>query len=70
MPALNSFVLLARKVVSALLLRRVIALMENSNADYRLCFWFVKIGHTEASPFLRDASGKRFLLNSYAAFCG
>lgn len=41
--ALNSFVLLAREVVSVLLLYRVVALMDDSNDRLPALFVFVKM---------------------------
>jgi hypothetical protein len=59
--ALNSFVLLARKVVSVLLLDRVYALMENIVDQLPALYFFRKIYYTETLMSLYDALGRRFL---------
>ena len=59
--ALNSFVLLAREVVSVLLQYRVVALMVKFNDRLPALFAFVNIVNREAAMPLRDALERRFL---------
>lgn len=58
--ALNFFVLLARGVVSALLLYRVVALMVIFNDRLPALFVLVKMVGRKILMPLRDASGRRF----------
>ena len=59
--ALNSFVLLACKVVSVVLVCRVVALMENFDDQLPALFLFCKILMDGSPVHPRDASGSSFL---------